>query len=115
MTEGQSDKLPFIYLYYAKIYAIERGIATMIESDNLLFMSNHIDELEKIFKNHDKKGTMFSKNILFSNTDLEKIYVRLEKKKIESEAELSQLIEEERTTYFSKLTLNKILTPRVFE
>lgn len=39
LTEGLANKSAFIYLYYARIYAVEEGIATKLESENLTFVS----------------------------------------------------------------------------
>lgn len=44
LTEGLVNKFAFFYLYYIKIHAIEEGIATKIESENLSFITSPNEE-----------------------------------------------------------------------
>jgi hypothetical protein len=88
LSEGLTDKFDFFYLYYVKIHAVEAGLATAVESDNISFVVSPLDQLNKLFKDSEKKMSSFEQLVLYNNTELERIYVRLFKTSSKSEKQI---------------------------
>jgi hypothetical protein len=85
LTEGFKDKFPFIYFYYVKIFAVEEGIATIIESQNLISIIEPREQIADCFKDSEKDLSSFFKYLPYRNMDLEKVYNKIVKFKLKSQ------------------------------
>lgn len=67
LTEGFKDKFPFLYLYYIRIYAVEEGLATPIESLNLTALPDPRELVVDALRDADRDPANFFKYLPFKN------------------------------------------------
>lgn len=70
LTQGFKDKFPFIYLYYTRIFAVEEGLATLIESQNLTAVADPREMTADCFRDPERDSASFFKHLPYRSIQL---------------------------------------------